>query len=324
MIFLRSIWGSALLALIILILCGLALPEWAVFLVTISLSKGLVALGLVALMRGGLVSFGQGLYFCVGAYAAGFMANWFGITDVFLLTFIGVLLSGAMGAIFGPLLATYRGIFFAMLSLSLSMILYGVLSKMSVIGGTDGLNIAAPTFLGYEPEGWELGISLYLFTCVATVLAGAIMRIFFDSQRGLISLAIRDNELRVEYLGASVRKVISINYIFAAVLGGVGGVISGLAIGHVDPEYSYWTTSGEFVFVAILSGHLSIAAVFISSIVLEVVRSFSNLYFPNTWQLSLGVFLLIVIFVLPKGLGSLKILNRNADAADKQDTKETP
>ena len=66
-----------------------------------------------------------------------------------------------------------------------------------------------------------------------------------------------------------------------------------------------WTTSGEFVFVAILAGWQSVAAVFIASVVLEVVRSFSSAYFPNTWQLALGVFLLAVIRFLPRGIGSL-------------------
>lgn len=76
-------------------------------------------------------------------------------------------------------------------------------------------------------------------------------------------------------------------------------------MGHVDPEFAFWTTSGEFVFVAILAGYMSVPAVFVAAIILEVVRSFSNLYFPNTWQLSLGIFLLIVIVTLPNGLGSL-------------------
>jgi ABC-type branched-subunit amino acid transport system permease subunit len=59
------------------------------------------------------------------------------------------------------------------------------------------------------------------------------------------------------------------------------------------------------VFVAILAGYLSVPAVFFAAIILELVRSFSSLYFPNTWQLSLGIFLLIVIVTLPSGLGSL-------------------
>jgi ABC-type branched-subunit amino acid transport system permease subunit len=290
--------------LVVLIAIGMVLPDWAMFLTTMSFAKGLVALGVVCLMRQGLVSFGQGLYYCIGAYVSGLMATWTGITDIFLLSFLGIIAAGAVAVVFGPLLATYRGIFFAMLTLSLSMILYGTLSKMSVLGGTDGLNVSAPTFLGYHPEGRPLNLTLYIYTCAVTVLFGGVFRLFFDSERGLIALAIRDNELRVEYLGASVRREIAIAYVMAAIAAGVGGVISGAAIGHVDPEYSYWTTSGEFVFVAILSGYLSIPAVFFSSIVLEVVRSFSNLYFPNTWQLALGIFLLIVILVFPRGLGS--------------------
>jgi branched-chain amino acid transport system permease protein len=54
-----------------------------------------------------------------------------------------------------------------------------------------------------------------------------------------------------------------------------------------------------------LSGYFSIGAVFVGSILLEVVRSFSNLYFPNTWQLALGIFLIAVILLLPNGLGSI-------------------
>jgi branched-chain amino acid transport system permease protein len=296
---------AAAVTLALMVLGAFVLPEWALFLMTIALAKGLVSLGIVTQMRAGLVSFGQGLYFGIGAYVAGLMAHFTGITDILLLAVLAVLAAGLVGALFGPLLANYRGIFFAMLSLSLSMILYGTLSKMTSLGGTDGLNVAAATFAGYHPEGRALSITLYLFTAVVVVAVGACTRIAFDSQKGLISLAIRSNELRVEYLGASVRMANAQNYVISAILGGLGGVITALAIGHVDPEYAYWTTSGEFVFVAILAGYLSIPAVFAASIILELVRSFSNLYFPNTWQLALGIFLLIVILTLPNGLGSL-------------------
>lgn len=295
----------AVVALIILVAGSFVLPSWAMFLVTMALAKGLAALGIVTLMRGGLVSFGQGLYYCLGAYVATLVAGATGSTDIFMLSAAAVVVSGVLGLLLGPLLATYRGIFFAMLSLSLSMILYGALSKLTIIGGTDGLNVAAATFLGYSPEDRPLQVSLYLFTAIATVIIGAVIRLYFDSERGLMSLAIKDNELRVEYLGASVRRVMSVNYVIGAALGGLGGAVAALAIGHVDPEFAYWTTSGEFVFVAILAGYLSIPAVFLSSILLELVKSFSGLYFPNTWQLVLGAFLLAVIFLLPDGIGSI-------------------
>ncbi|MBX2854660.1 MAG: branched-chain amino acid ABC transporter permease [Rhodobacteraceae bacterium] len=297
-----------------LIVLGFALPDWAQFLMTIALAKGLVSLGIVAGMRCGVVSFGQGLYFCLGAYTAGLMSRWTGVTDVFLLTFLSVIVAGGVGVIFGPLLSRYRGIFFAMLSLSLSMILFGALAKTTSLGGTDGVNVAAPTFAGYAPEGGALATALYLFIVTVTVIIGTVMRIVFDSQSGLVSLAVRSNELRVEYLGSSANGIVAVSYVIAAILGGVGGVVTALAIGHVDPEYAFWTTSGEFVFVAILAGYLSIPAVFVASIVLEVVRSFSNLYFPNTWQLVLGVFLLVVILVRPDGIGSIKLWRRRESA----------
>jgi branched-chain amino acid transport system permease protein len=299
------VYTSALIAFVFLAAGSMILPDWAMFLFAMALAKGLVCLGIVGMMRGGVVSFGQGLYYCLGAYTATLAANFLGVSDIFLLTLLSAAVCLVVGLVFGPLLSNYRGIFFAMLSLALSMVLYGSLSKMSFIGGTDGLNIGAPTFLGWAPEDRPLQTALYIYVVTIVVIAGSLMRTYFDSEQGLITLAMRDNELRVEYLGASVRNVMTYNYVFGALLGGIGGTIAVLALGHVDPEFAFWTTSGEFVFVAILAGYLSVPAVFVAAIILELVRSFSNLYFPNTWQLALGVFLLIVIVALPGGLGSL-------------------
>ncbi len=301
----KSLFVYAIVAFVVLAAGSVILPDWAMFLFAMALAKGLVCLGIVGMMRGGVVSFGQGLFYCLGAYTATLGANLLGVSDIFLLTLLSAAVCLVVGLIFGPLLSSYRGIFFAMLSLALSMVLYGSLSKMSIIGGTDGLNIGAPTFFGWAPEGRPLQTALYIYVVAIVVIAGTLMRVYFDSEQGLITLAVRDNELRVEYLGASVRNVMTYNYIFGALLGGIGGTVAVLALGHVDPEFAFWTTSGEFVFVAILAGYLSVPAVFVAAIILELVRSFSNLYFPNTWQLALGTFLLIVIVALPNGLGSL-------------------
>jgi branched-chain amino acid transport system permease protein len=81
--------------------------------------------------------------------------------------------------------------------------------------------------------------------------------------------------------------------------------LAALALGHIEPNFSYWTTSGEFVFVAILGGWQSVIAVFVASTIVELVRSFSSSYFPNSWQLALGIFLLVVIRFLPRGIGAL-------------------
>lgn len=306
-----------LASLVALSLLGRVLPGWFVFLLLTAFAKGIAALGLLLLIRCGLLSFGQGLFYCVGGYGAGLFMLWGGITDAALLVLVGGLVALAIGAITAPLLAGYRGIFFGMLTLALSMLAHGILTKADVIGGTDGLNLRPATFFGYAPSGaGESVYALYLLTVVCVVISAAAIRAHFESIRGIMSLAVRDNEIRVEYLGASARRVISENFMVAAFLGGVGGAINALAVAHIDPELTFWTTSGEFVFVAILSGHLSVAAVFASSILLEFIRSFSSQYFPNAWQLSLGLFMLASILFLPNGIGGLLFRKRRKSAKE--------
>ena len=210
-----------------------------------------------------------------------------------------------IAAPFAPLLSRYRGIFFAMLTLALSMVTYGLLMKLETFGGSDGFNLGRPTLLGKKLPDDKVGLILFLVTAGFAVVMAALARIYFDSTRGLVTLAARENELRVEYLGGSVRQAMAINFVLAAFCGGLGGALVVMALGHIEPNFSFWTTSGEFVFVAILAGWHSVVAVFVASTVLEIVRSFSSSYFPNTWQLALGIFLLLVIRFLPKGIGSL-------------------
>ena len=284
---------------------GFALPAWLLFTMTKAIAFGLVALGIVALMRGGLVSFGQGLYYCVGAYVSGMLASYAGVTNIVLLLLVGGLSGGAVAAIVSPLIARYRGIFFAMLTMALSMVLYGVLAKITAIGGTDGFIVVDPTYFGWEPGVAAADRALYASAVVLAVISAAVARLYFDSGPGLVAMAARENELRVEYLGASVFVVTMRNFILAGVLAGFGGTLNGLALGHVDPFYAYWTTSGEVVFIAILGGHASAVAVFGAALLTELVRSFANTWFPESWQLALGIFLLLVILFLPQGFGSL-------------------
>ena len=312
-----AVLGAAVAAAAALALFGRVLPDWVVFLATMAFAKGLVALGLVVLRRGGLVSFGQGLFYCVGAYAAGLVMRWTSVSDALLLTALGGAAAFILALVIAPLLAGYRGIFFATLTLALSMIAYGVLNKTYSLGGSDGINLHAASFVGYAAPSSAAGsYALFLVASLVTVAAAVLCRAHFDSMRGLLSLASRDNEIRVEYLGASVRRVTMINFAIAGTLGGVGGALAALALGHIDPDFAFWTTSGEFVFLAILAGHASVTAVFIASILLELVRSYSSQYFPNAWQMALGIFLLLVILFLPDGLGVL--LSRRRGAASEQ------
>ena len=297
--------GFGVLAFAVLAVAGYFSPKWLTFLITMDAANGLVSLGIVGLMRGGVVPFGQGMVFAIGGYTAALMFNKLGFTDALGLPLAGGLVAVLIAAPFAPLLSRYRGIFFAMLTLALSMVTYGLLMKLEVLGGSDGFNLGRPTLLGQKLPDGRVGYILYLVTLFVATVMGLLARVYFDSTRGLVTLAVRENELRVEYLGGSVRQAMAINFVLAAFCGGLGGALVVMSLGHIEPNFSFWTTSGEFVFVAILAGWQSVAAVFVASTVLEVVRSFSSAYFPNTWQLALGLFLLFVIRFLPKGIGSL-------------------
>jgi ABC-type branched-subunit amino acid transport system permease subunit len=281
------------------------LPDWVVSLATIAFANAIVVLGLVVLWRAGLVSFGQALYYCIGAYTVALTARWTGLTDALVLAALGGIGAGLVAGLVGFLLARYREIFFAMLSLALSMILYGVLVKTESLGSTDGFSVATPTFFGYAPHRNALGLALYWLTLAVGSIAAVFVAIYFRSVAGVLAAPIRDNEIRVEFLGVSVTRIIHVKVVIAGILGGLGGALAAMSVGHVDPNMAYWTTSGTFVFVTILAGPGYIAAAFVGSLVFEAVRSFAFDFMPQLWQMTLGSVLLLTILFLPDGLGSL-------------------
>ena len=146
---------------------------------------------------------------------------------------------------------------------------------------------------------------IFALSVVICWICALVVHRYLKSHRGRLAEAIRDNELRVEYMGASVANTIHLHYVMSAVLAGLGGTLMAVSIGHIDPEMAYWTTSGEFVFITILSGTSSVLAPFLGATIFESIRSFAYEYSPNTWQMALGITMLLVIMFLPDGLWSL-------------------
>jgi len=294
-----------LAAIAILLVVGFFLPNWAMFLLTIALAKGMLVLGLLPLMRTGLVSFGHALYYCLGAYAAGGLGIAWGISDVILMMLAGGLAAAVVSFVLGFLLSRYRGIFFGLLSLAFSMILYGVLVKSESLGSTDGFNVVKFTLFGIRPDDEMVRFTMLAVAAVTCGIAALALHRYLGTPLGLLAPAIRDNEIRVEYMGGSARYAIHVIYVISATLAGVAGALVGAAVGHIDPEMAYWTQSGEFVFIAILAGTGSVIAPFIGAIVFAVIHSFAFDFSPNTWQMVLGGALFLIIVFLPNGLWSL-------------------
>ena len=283
------------------------IPDYAINTISLSFCNGLVVLGLLLLMRVGLVSFGHGMYYCLGGYAVAMTYNFLNVKEVFLLTSIALLVGFMISFLLGFFVRKFRGIFFAMLNLALSMILFGIIVKSVSLGSTDGFGIKELTYLGQVIEFENrLNIFSYLFIVFFTGLMMLIVMNFLKSPSGKMLEAIRENEIRSSYLGISVNKQIHKVYVFSCTLASLGGGLMVILIGHITPEdTAYWTKSGEFVFVAILSGSLNVFAPLIGSLFFEFIRSYALFYFPNTWQMIIGIVLILGILYLPEGIGSI-------------------
>jgi len=293
------------LILVALLAAGPFLPQWVLFLATIAFAKGLVVLGLMILLRCGLVSFGQALYYCIGAYAAGLLGRQFGISGVFTLMLAGMVAAAIVALVLGFLLARYRGIFFGLLSLAISMILYGLLVKTEALGSSDGFHVLRSTLFGLRPPDAWVRYAVLGVAALTAIGAALLVHRYLGTPLGGLAPAIKDNEIRVEYMGASARHAIHVNYVIAAALAGLGGALAATTVGHIDPEMAYWTTSGEFIFITILAGTGSVIAPFLGALIFGIIQTVAFDISPNTWQMVLGASLLAVIVFLPQGLWSL-------------------
>jgi len=281
------------------------IPQWILFIITLAGANGLVVLGLMLFMRLGLVSFGQALFFCAGAYTTGMLSLLLKVSDIILLMVASGIIAGLLAYLLGFLLAKYRAIFFGLLSLAFSMILYGVLVKSETLGSTDGFTVSGLTILGLVPDPTQMKIVLFGITVIVVMASLLFVNMVLKSTRGHLLTAIRDNEIRAEYMGASAKSTIHLIYVIAGVLSGFGGAIAAMVSGHIDPNMTFWTTSGEFVFIAILGGIGSVSAPFIGALIFGVIQTIAYGYSPNTWQMTIGICLIAVILVLPDGLWSL-------------------
>ncbi len=279
---------------------------WTKVILTVVLAKGLAVLGILVLLRAGQVSFGHAMFYAASAYAAAFVARAAGGSEVLLLLLVGGTTGAALGLVIGLFVVRYRYIFFAMLNLAFSMVLWSVMEKFyQITGGTDGLSVPRPTLLGLTlgRAGYESGL-FYLGLVLVALIALTVHR-YLDSPLGQALGALKTNETRLEYLGVSARRVLLVAYVISAALAGLGGTVLSLIIGHVTPELGYWVRSGEFVFIAILGGAGNVLGPFVGAVVYEFVRTYAAAYAADVWQLILGGVLLLIILFAPGGLVGL-------------------
>lgn len=270
-------------------------------------AKSLAVLGIILLLQAGQVSFGHGMFFATGAYTVAFLARSMGgAGDLGLLLVASVFTSLALGLVVGVFVVRYRYIFFGMLNLAFSMVLYSILEKFfHLTGGSDGLRIRRPTVFGYAFERAEFDTVLYYVTLALALGTAVFVWAYLRSPLGQALKAIKTNETRLEYIGLSARTVLLVGYVISAVLCGLGGAALGIIQGIATPEYTYWTRSSEFVFIAILGGVGNVAGALTGSFVYEAIRTYAAAFVADSWQLILGFVLLLIILRAPTGIVGL-------------------
>ncbi|WP_413456924.1 branched-chain amino acid ABC transporter permease [Herbaspirillum huttiense] len=313
------------LAGLVLALLALAAPlalPWLKTPVVIAASFGVAALGVSILIRAGQLSFGHAMYACAAGYVAAFLARAVPQLDSAVLLLAGTLCGAVMGMLIGLFVVRYRAIFFGMLNLALSMVLFSILGKFySWTGGTDGIRLTRSTFFGLQldRDGFETG--LLIVSVLLSVIVALLVQRYQQSIAGQALAAVKTNETRLEYLGLSANRALWIGYVFSAALCGLSGAMFALMQGLVTPEMGYWVRSGEIVFISILGGVGHPVGAFLGAVVFEFVKLYSAALFTGAWQMVLGLVLIGLVFFIPGGLSGLLFRKAKpvAVAGDKAD-----
>jgi branched-chain amino acid transport system permease protein len=308
----RSLLQSAAVSAAILL--GLALlpsvtNTYQTQLVTYGLIAAIAAIGFNLLLGyTGLLSFGHSAYFGIGAYAVAFVVQHLGPHSMEFYILVGIPVVAIMSALFGYICVRHTRIFFGILTLALSQVVYSLALKLYwVTGGSDGLRVPRPTLmlglLSFSgAHGFEQFITTYYYyVLIIFVIAVSIMWMIVHSPFGKALQAIRDNEVRARFLGLRIRQFRWISFLLSGTFTGLAGILWVPLNGLTTPDVLYWTFSGEIVFTTLLGGFRNFTGPIVGGIVFTYLRTYA-VATTEYWQLLLGVVLVTLVLLLPTGI----------------------
>jgi branched-chain amino acid transport system permease protein len=292
-----------------------ALPRFIGLYQTELLLYGLVfaiaALGFNLLLGStGLLSFGHSAYFGVGAYTVAFVMRDLGVNSLELCILAGLVTSLLISALFGYVCVRHTRIFFGILTLALSQVLWSLAFKFFwVTGGTDGIRVPRDrlTLLGglmdFKGAGaYERFVySYYYYVLVLFVIAVVLMWVIVHSPFGKALQAIRDNETRAGFIGIEVRRYRWFAFVISGMFTGMAGVLWVPLNGLTTPDILYWPFSGEIVFMTVLGGFRTFTGPIVGAIVFNYLKVYA-VASSQYWQLVLGLVLVFLVLALPNGI----------------------
>ena len=281
--------------------------HYDVFLATQIAIDALFAVSLNLLLGAtGLVSFGHVAYFGIGAYVCGILMKIYEVP--FSLALPAAALGSAVAAVvFGFFCVRLTKIYFAMLTLAFSQIVWAICFKWNdVTGGDQGLpDIPYPDFdwLSAVPgfEDLRNGEEFYLLTLVLVALSLLALRRVVASPFGRMLTTIRENPERAAFIGVDVHRYELAAFVIAGGFAGIAGALFGIFNRGVFADYVYWPKSAEVMIMTILGGIDFFWGPVVGAATLVLLNQQITSY-TEYWPFVLGVILLILLFAFPGGI----------------------
>ncbi len=292
----------AVAAMAVLLLLPLVFPGKAFSDFMIRLSAFAIFATSLNLLVGytGLVSFGHGLFYGLGAYSFALMMQKLGTSiPVAFVATVGV--SAVVATVVGAICIRLKEIYFSFLTLAFQMLLHSIIIAWTPLtGGDQGLTggVPRPPFLGIRLDDPQ---HLYIFCCAVLVVSLFIMWHLVRSPFGYTMRMIRDNPRRAEFLGVHVWRVRLLAFVVAGVFGSVGGLLMSLFVSSAYPDFAYWTVSGEAVFMILMGGISVFFGPLVGAVMLLLLNDVVTRVTEH-YSLMLGIIILCFALGLRKGL----------------------
>ena len=300
---LHHVIGTVVIAL--LLIAPLALPPFAMTLLTELVILGLFAMSL-DLMVGytRLVSFGHAAAYGLGAYTSGYLLLNTELPMLFVV-FLAALLTGAIAIGVGWICTLATGVSFSMLTLAFAQLLYAIAFKWTAVtGGSDGL-AGIPRRAG--PMGFALLSSkagFYYLTLACLIGSYLFLRTLVRSPFGAVLEGIRQNEPKTLALGYNTRlykiAVVAISY----GLGGLAGALYAPFAGFANTELLFWLLSGQVLIMVIVGGAGTLIGPIIGAAFFMLMEHQLS-SFTETWALFFGLTFIAFVLFAPQGLWGL-------------------
>lgn len=275
---------------------------------------GLAAMSLdLVVGYGGMVSMGHAAFFAFGAYTAGAASyhlidgsSFLGLpgTDQVAISWPLAMLVGALlGLIIGGLSLRTRGVYFIMTTLAFNQMVFFLLNALEIYGGDDGVSLlAADRRIG--PFTLNEDLSYFSVCFVVLVVVVVVLMLLIRSPFGRVLRGCHDNEQRMQALGYKTYRYRLAAFVISAALTSLAGAMAVGESQFLSPAVAHWTRSGELLVMVIVGGLGSLIGGVIGAAALILLEEAAIDYTDN-WQFFVGLGLLAVVLVAPKGIAGL-------------------